>query len=186
MDPPPNNSPDLHVGIIGAMQPDLEMKRFRLVPPPVIAALASIAALAFPIWFLSRSGDAGFAPVRFMFSGAAFAERPLVTGGALDQFSLQKEFFIQLYSLVVICPCIAFARWISHYQARAARRVFAIGSLVLLVHPLSVLTILSFDVFRYLMHMGFTPTRLVGLVVALLTYPGLAWFAAWACNRPPR
>lgn len=145
--------------------------------------IASVAALLFPVWFLGKSGDAGFAPVRFLFSGAAFAERPLVTGGTLDQFSLQKEWLILVFSLVVICPCIALVRWINRDRSTAVRRSFAAASLLLLVHPLSILTVITDDILRYLLHMGCTPLRLSGLALAFLTYLILASFACRACRH---
>lgn len=145
--------------------------------------IASVAALLFPVWFLGKSGDAGFAPVRFLFSGAAFAERPLVTGGALDQFSLQKEWLILVFSLAVTCPCIALVRRINRDRSGSVRHLLAAASLLLLVHPLSILTVITDDFFRYLLHMGFTPLRLTGLALALLTYPILAWFACWTCRH---
>ena len=170
--------------------------------------IASVAALLFPVWLLGKSGDAGFAPVRFLFSGAAFAERPLVTGGALDQFSLHKEWFILVFSLVVICPCITLVRRINRNRPAAERCLLAAASLLLLVHPLSILTVITDDIFRYLLHMGFTLLRVSGLALALLTYLILALFACWisglkswrriasarpdyfnghgGCNRPPR
>lgn len=149
---------------------------------PVIAAVISVAALALPVWLLAHAGDAGFAPVRFLFSGAALAERPLVIGGALDQFSLHKEFFILCISFFVLCPGIAFVRWINRRSRRGVRWLFATGSLLLLLHPLSVLTIFTYDVARYFMQMGFTPMRLAGLVLALVAYVALVWFALWICG----
>jgi formate hydrogenlyase subunit 3/multisubunit Na+/H+ antiporter MnhD subunit len=106
----------------------------------------------------------------------------LVTGGALDQFSLHKEWLILVVSLAVICPCIALVRWINRDRRTAVRRWFAAASSLLLVHPLSILTVTTCDIFRYLMHMGFTPLRVSGLAFALLTYLILAWFMCWICG----
>jgi len=160
--------------------------QLQVKPSPTIirwlAALASMAALILPVWLLSRSGDAGFGPVRFLFSGAAFATRPLVMGGALDQSSLQKEIFVLCYSLVVICPSLVLVRWLNRQAGRGVRWFFAAGSLVLMVHPLSVLTIFTCDVVRYLLHMGVTPMRLAGLTLALFAYAALAWLAVWICG----
>ncbi|MFO1488583.1 MAG: hypothetical protein U1F65_08900 [Verrucomicrobiota bacterium] len=149
---------------------------------PMLAAVISVAALVLPVWVLAHAGDAGFAPVRFLFSGAAFAERPFVIGGALDQFSLHKEVFILCLSLLVLSPSIVFVRWLNRHRASGGRWLFAAGSLMLLLHPLSVLTIFTYDVARYFLQMGFTPMRLAGLVLALLAYVALAWFALWICG----
>jgi hypothetical protein len=151
---------------------------------PVLAVAISVVALTLPVWLLAHTGDAGFAPVRFLFSGAAFAERPLVIGGALDQFSLHKEFFILCISLLVLCPSIIFVRWINRRSGRGARWFFAAGSLLLLLHPLSVLTIFAYDVARYLLNMGFTPMRLFGLVLAGVAYAALALFVVWIFRNP--
>lgn len=148
----------------------------------MLAAAISVAALALPVWFFAYAGEAGFAPVRFLFSGAAFTERPLVIGGALDQFSLHKELFILCISFFVLCPGIAFVRWINRSSRREARWIFAAGSLLLLLHPLSVLTIFTYDVARYFRHMGFTPMRLAGLGLALGAYVALGYFVAWICG----
>jgi hypothetical protein len=135
--------------------------------------------LAVPVWLLSHSGDAGFGPVRFLFSGRAFAERPLVTGGALDQFSLQKELFLFVYSLVLLSPFLALVRWINRAGLRASRGVCAIASLLLLVHPLSILIIYAYDVSRYILHMGLTPLRMLALLFALSGALLLSLLAAW-------
>ena len=151
-----------------------------------IAAIASVAGLTAPLWLLCHSGDAGLAPVTFVFSGRAFAERPIVTGGALDQPSLQKELFIFCFSLVVVCPFIAWVRWINGHSPRIVRSMFAISSLIILMHPLSILTIFTYDVSRYVLHMGITPMRLVGLALAIIGYMAMSSFAVWVCGLKMR
>jgi hypothetical protein len=145
---------------------------------PWITALVSAAALAIPLWLLHRS-NAGLAPVVFLLTGQAFADRAIVTGGALDQFSLHKEVFIFCYSLVHLCPFIAFVRWINDQSSRAVRSVATVLSLVLLVHPLSVLTIFTYDVARYVVFMGVTSKRLLGLALAVFAYLAILRFAVW-------
>ncbi len=144
-----------------------------------MAASASTAALIFPVWLLFHSGDAGLGPVTYLFSGRAFSDRPLVIGGALDQFSLHKEFFILCYSLVLLCPCMAVVQWINSRSEHRVRLVFAISSLVVLVHPLSILTIFTYDVARYILRMGITPMRLTAMAVAMIMYVAILLFAAW-------
>lgn len=145
----------------------------------MITAVAAAIVLAAPPWILHHSGDAGFGPVLFVFSGRAFASRPLVIGGALDQFTLHKEWFLFCYSLVVLCPCLAVVRWITIRSQRMVRRTFVILLLVMLLHPVSILTIFTYDVSRYIFHMGVTRQRLYGLAAALLAALALALFAAW-------
>jgi len=144
-----------------------------------IAVLLCAVGLSLPLWLLYRSGDAGVAPVAFLFTGRAFADRPIVTGGALDQFSLHKEFFILCYSLVVLCPFLALVHWLSRSVPRLIRVIVVSASLITLAHPFSVLTIFLWDVARYVSRMGVTPMRLVGLAVALVAYGAMAIFAAW-------
>ena len=151
-----------------------------------INAIVSVAGLMVPLWLLYHSGDAGFAPVTSLFSGYAFAERPIVTGGALDQPSLHKELFIFCFSLVVLCPFIAVVRWINGHRPRIVRLLFAIMSLIILVHPLSILTIFTYDVSRYILHMGVTPKRLMGLALAIIGYFSVSLFAAWVCGLKMR
>lgn len=141
--------------------------------------LVSAAALAVPLWLLRHGGDAGIAPVLFLFGGYLFAERPLVTGGALDQPSLQKYLFLLLLSVAATCPVVAFVRWLNRRSHPVVRRVFVALSLVLLVHPLSILAIFTYDVGRYALHMGVTPLRLAGLVLGISGLAALALFAKW-------
>jgi hypothetical protein len=149
---------------------------------PWIAAILSVVGLSLPLWLLHHSGDAGAGPVVFLFTGSAFAERAIITAGALDQFSLHKELFIFCGSLVMLCPPIVFVRWISGQGSRILRRPFAIVSIAVLIHPLSALTIFTWDVARYICHMGVTPMRLTALAVAVAGYAAIAVFAAWMCR----
>ena len=146
---------------------------------PSIATFVSAVALAVPLGVLHYSGDAGFGPVTFLFTGSAFADRPIITGGALDQSSLHKELFIFCYSLGAVCPFLALVRWICGPSSRVVRSIFAWLSLVLLVHPLSVLTIFTYDVSRYVLAMGVTPKRLFGLSLVVVGYLVILRFAVW-------
>ena len=148
-------------------------------------AAGALVALAAPVWLLARSGDAGFRAVAFLFSGAAFADRPLVIGGALDQFSLHKELFLFGYSLAVLCPCLIAARWLGGGAPRGVRRLLATASLVLLVHPLSILAIFAWDVTRYMMDMGVTPRRVGGLAAAAVGLAVVTTFGFWVSRIGP-
>jgi hypothetical protein len=48
-----------------------------------------------------------------------------------------------------------------------------------LVHPLSVLTIFTYDVARYVVFMGVTPKRLLGLALAVIAYLAILRFGVW-------
>lgn len=146
-----------------------------------ITIIASIVGLVIPVWLLLHMGDAGFGPVRYLFTGRAFADRPLVTGGALDQWGLHKELFIFLVSAGVMGPFISLVRLINVNSPRIVRTIFSSTSLTLLVHPLSIITIFTYDVSRYILHMGVTRMRLAGLGVAVISYFVLWLFARWVC-----
>jgi len=144
----------------------------------VTTAAASLALIV-PCLVLWRSGDAGFAPMAFLFSGRLLVDRPLIVGGALDQPSLHKEWFVLCYSLVIIAPCLAGVRWLTRGHRRPLQVVWAIASSILLLHPVSILTIFCYDVSRYILAMGVTPRRLVGVGLSCVTYIVLGVFAAW-------
>jgi hypothetical protein len=151
-------------------------------PPAALkpwTSFVSAAALAVPLGVLHHSEDAGYRPVAFLFTGSAFADRPIITGGALDQPSLHKELFIFCYSLGIVCPFLALVRSINGPSSSLVRSIFARLSLVLLVHPLSVLTIFAYDVSRYILVMGVTPKRLLGLSLAVIGYLVMLRLAVW-------
>ena len=143
-----------------------------------ITIIASVVGLVIPVWLLLYIFR-GLEPVKYLFNGRVFDDHPIVTGGALDQLSLHKEFFIFLVSMVVICPFIALVRWINGNNPKFVRMIFTSASLILLVHPFSIITIFSYDVSRYILHMGVTRMRLVGLGVAIISYIVLWLFGRW-------
>lgn len=151
-----------------------------------IAMPVCIAGMTLPLGLLAYAGDAGFGPVVAALSGYAFRGRPLLIGGALDQPSLHKEAFIFCFSVVVLCPFIVLVRLASSYCPRVGRFIFAIASLVILLHPLSILTIFTYDVVRYVHRMGWTEMRLTGLVLAAVAYLVIALLAAWICGAMRR
>jgi hypothetical protein len=59
------------------------------------------------------------------------------------------------------------------------RSVFAWLSLMLLVHPLSILTLFTYDVSRYVIVMGVTPKRVLGLSLAVIGFLVVLRFAVW-------
>lgn len=151
-----------------------------------IAMLLCIAGLSLPLLWLFHCEE-GHGPVVFLFTGKAFAaDRPIITGGALDQPSLHKEFFIFCYSLVVLCPFLLVVRRLKRHCSRALQIFFLGTSLITLIYPLSILTIFTWDVARYIGRMGFTPERLTGIVVALAASCMLVLFALWLAEIKPR
>jgi len=145
-----------------------------------------MAGLSLPLLWLFHC-DGGYGPVVFLFTGRAFATgRPIITGGALDQLSLHKEFFIFCYSLVVLCPFLLVVRWLKRHCPGTLQIFFLGTSLITLIYPLSILTIFTWDVARYIGRMGFTTERLTGIVAALVAYFMLALFAMWLAEIKPR
>lgn len=140
---------------------------------------AIVICFVIPGLLICFGEDAGFAPIRFLFSGRAFGERGLIVGGSLDQPSLEKEIFIFAVSLLFILPALAIAQKLSRTMALPWRMIITIASLVLMVHPVSVLTIYSYDISRYINAYGITPQRMIGLAMATAGYILLIWFVLW-------
>lgn len=136
-------------------------------------------ALALPAWLLACAEDAGWAAAYRVVTGDAFVDRPFIKGGALDQPSLQKEVFLLSAALVVVCPFIAAARLLVRREPRRIRLLFAIPSLILLLHPSCILTVLTYDIARYASQMGLTPMRAGGLIGAGILWLTLAAMATW-------
>lgn len=107
-------------------------------------------------------------------------DRAIVTGGALDQPSLHKFFFLFGYSSTVLCTFVLIVRWLSNRKDSVVRVIFGALTLIVMVHPLSILTLTVYDLIRYINAMGPTPMRLLGLVLGLGGYAFMFLFLAWA------
>jgi hypothetical protein len=141
-----------------------------------------VAAFLFPIVLLSLSKDAGWGIPRATLTGKIFdPSRALIIGGALDQPSLHKEFFLFAYSTVVVGLPLAFLRIVHRGGAPVLRRGVSLASLALLFHPASILALFTYDLGRYIYRMGTTSPRLWGLLVASLCWVALSGFALWVC-----
>jgi hypothetical protein len=146
---------------------------------PLSILALSIVGVTLPLLILSNSGDGGFRCVLYVFSGEIFEPHPVIKGGAFDQQSLHKGFYLLCYSVLIILPCIAFVRWINKRAPRIQRLVFASISTIILIHPFSFLALFGYEVLRYISHMGFTPMRLLGLVIAFIGFEFLRFLVVW-------
>lgn len=142
----------------------------------------TLAAFLFPIVLLCLSEDAGWSIPHAMLTGKIFdPSRALIIGGALDQPSLHKEFFLFAYSTVVVGLPLAFLRIVHRGGAPCLRRGVSLASLALLFHPASILALFTYDLWKYTYRMGTTSPRLWGLLVASLCWVALSGFALWVC-----
>jgi hypothetical protein len=84
------------------------------------AAVFAVGLVAV-VW-LFTDAEIRWGPIVFLFSGRVFAQRGIVTGGALDQPSLTKGYFIFcIYSLIF--GMLVFAvRWIGDRSRQSVRR----------------------------------------------------------------
>lgn len=144
-----------------------------------IFLVLSIIGLLVPIFVLSISEDAGFILIPAVFGGYIFADRPVVTGGALDQGSLHKELFILCYNFLVTFPVLATVRWLNTRNQRTCRLILASVSSAILIQPLATIILFTYDTSRYIFHMGYTPKRLVALIIAAAAFIFFSLFTAW-------
>jgi hypothetical protein len=144
---------------------------------------ATVALLVAVICLVTAAEEVGWNVPRAVLSGRVFdRNRPLVIGGALDQSSLQKEFFIFAYSCVVVLGPIALVNRLNRRSDWRLRCGISVVSLGLLAHPASVLLIFTWDLSRYIHQMGLTTARVRGLLTALVCWVALGCFAFWVCH----
>lgn len=140
----------------------------------------SVILLCCPILLVFLSKDVGLAPIRYLLSGRVFdTKRALVTGGAMDQPSLQKEWVVLIFWLMIITSCLAFAKRLNRDNTRRWQNITNTISTLILCQPLCILTIFTYDVSRYLIVMGYTPMRVLGIVMALGALSFIAGFLYW-------
>lgn len=145
-----------------------------------ITTVLSLGLLCIPVVIISNAGDAGWGGPFFVLTGRLFESgRPILMGGALDQPSLHKVFFILCFSSLVVIPPLIVVRIINKRREYWVRRVFASVSLTLLFHPLSVLICFTYEGGRYINRMGWTPERIKGLSVGLFGFVLFGVIAYW-------
>jgi len=131
-------------------------------------------------------GSFACGPFLGVFSGRLFASgfNPVHVGGALDQPSLTKWFFLFMYFTAWFLPYVAVARWMSNRNTRLGYWAFAVPSFALWLLLLSLLTIPSYWLIQYVLAMGFTSTRVLGLFCSLFAYVFMFAFLCWAVRKP--
>ncbi len=120
-----------------------------------------------------------YRPIVYLFSGEVFKTTQIITGGALDQPSLNKYYFLFVLFSVPMVFLILVVRWISHWQLKSVRMVFCLFSTLILIHPLSMLTIAFYFMVRYIDAMGWTINRALGVVFSLAAYAAIFISLIW-------
>ena len=127
-----------------------------------------------------------FGPFLYVASGQLFASTfdRVHVGGAMDQPSLTKWFFLFTYFSALVLPYVAVARWMSDRSTRFGYWAFTVLTIALCLCPLSILTLPFWWVIQYIDAMGITPRRVYGLVYALGGYIAVLGFLCWAVWPP--
>ncbi|HUW81877.1 MAG TPA: hypothetical protein VMZ31_03645 [Phycisphaerae bacterium] len=149
---------------------------------PALATAVYIGLVLVPLaWFF-------LGPILYVLSGQLFASSfdHAHIGGALDQPSLHKWFFLSSQFAAVALPCVAIARWMADRRSRAGYCAFALPAAVLCLCVLSVFTVPFWWVIQYIGAMGFTPRRILGLACGLGGYIVILGILRWALTPPKR
>lgn len=139
--------------------------------------------LAMALVFL---GSLAFGPFLYVVSGRLFVSQfdRVHVGGALDQPSLTKWFFLFAAFATVVLPYVVAARWAGDRSTRWGYWAFAAPTIALCLLLLSVLTLPAWWLLQYIHAMGFTPMRVSGLVFALCGYVSVLGFLWWVLRSP--
>ncbi len=127
-------------------------------------------------------GAFAYGPFLHVVSGRLFtaAFDPAHTGGALDQPSLNKWFFLAVFFSAMTLPHAAAARWMANRQSRWGYWMFVIPTTALCLFLLGILTLPCFWLIQYIGAMGWTVTRAFGLLWGLAGFATLLAFLCWA------
>ena len=150
---------------------------------PIGTAVWSLVGLIVFMWAFSPISHR---VIWFVFGGKLFTARPIVTGGALDQSSLHKGFFLFCLFSVITGLYLLVIRSIADLKQRRVRNVYRVLAVVCFLPAICMLTATSYDLLRYLSVMGYTPKRVQGVVFSLLSYAFVAGFIIWSsCEWRP-
>ena len=105
-------------------------------------------------------------------------------GGALDQPSLHKWFFLFEYFTALVFPYVAIARWMGNRRTRLGYWAFAIPTAALCLCLLSILTLPFYWLIQYIGAMGYTRVRIYGVAYGLVGYVVVLVFLLWAVWVP--
>ncbi len=121
-------------------------------------------------------------PVLNAFNGDAFTPLSTYVRGPSSDRGFASCFFLFAYILAATTAILLSVRWISNRKNRTTYWVFAIFSFILFLLPLCILTINSYHLVMYIKELGFTPMRIIGLVVATGGYFFIFALLFWAID----
>lgn len=150
---------------------------------PVWITLLMAVALV-PLAGLGFSEDG---PFLYVLSGGLFLsgfDRAHI-GGALDQPSITKWYFIFTFFSVLALPHITLVRVFSNRRASAGYYAYLVAAVAVCVCLLIYLTVPFWWTVQYIYAMGVTTRRLYALAYGLGGYLAILLFMCWAA-RPPR
>ena len=154
------------------------MRRF--LSPIALLAVFAASLIGFDVWASHR---VLFYPCWFLLSGSLFdPDRPIITGGALDQPSLHKYLFMFVLEAVWFGLFVLAARCLTRTREQWSLRVFRIGAVAVFIPPLVLLTCTLYDVVRYIDAMGVTGPRVLAAVMCVAGYLVVIGFLLWAAR----
>jgi hypothetical protein len=112
-------------------------------------------------------------------SGDLFSNPGIVTGGALDEPSQEKYLFLLFLFGIPTTLFLSAERVLANFGNRKFHISFIILATVLYSHTLSLLIIFTYHVWRYLLYMGITTPRLLGVVSSVAFWGFVTCFLFW-------
>ena len=118
----------------------------------------------------------------YVFSGRLFMEQwgKWMARGALDQTGIFKMYFWFTAFSILHFSWMTIVRFLANRNRRLVYWAFVIGSSVVVVFLLCLLTIGSNWLRLYILNMGITEKRIQGVLFAFFSYCSIAGFLAWA------
>jgi hypothetical protein len=120
--------------------------------------------------------------VLYVFSGELFREKwgLWMARGALDQTGIFKMYFGFAALSVLYFPWLTIVRFLADRNKRPVYWTFVLGSLPVIVFLLCLLTIGSTWLRLYILNMGITHKRILGIVFAVFSYCSIIIYLIWA------
>ena len=118
----------------------------------------------------------------YVFSGSLFTEHwdRWMARGALDQTGIFKMYFWFTALSILYFPWLAIVRFLTNRNRRLVYWTFMMSSLVVVVFLLCLLTIGSNWLRLYILNMGITRRRILGVLFAFFSYCSVVGFLIWA------
>jgi hypothetical protein len=123
----------------------------------------------------------------YVFSGNLFTEKwgLWMARGALDQTGIFKMYFLFVAFSVLYFPWLTLVRFLANRRSRWVYWTFVVGSLGVCFFLFCLLTIGSNWLRLYILNMGMTQKRILGILFAVFSYCSIVIFLIWA-YRPIR